>query len=59
MLFFSGYNELYLQIARLKKNYANIYKYFIEGSHRRFSICNGSLNFNLMKSFISFLLLTI
>ena len=28
-------------------------------SHTRFSICNGSLNFNLIKSFISFLLLTI
>ena len=27
---------------KIEENYAKIYKHFIAGSHRRFSICNGS-----------------
>ena len=35
---------------KIEENYANIYKHFIVGSHRKFCICNGSWNFNLIKS---------
>ena len=53
MLFFSGYNELYLQIKKFKK-IIQTYECFIVGSYRRFSICNENWNFSLIKSFKSF-----
>ena len=39
----------------IEENYANIYKHFIVGSHIKFLICNGSWNFNLIKSYQFFI----
>ena len=47
MLFFNGYNKLYLQITRFKKIILKCNSDDTVGLHRRFLIFNKGWNFNL------------